>query len=133
MWKPIQIKPGDQSLAGRKIRRKEYAVNDPLLILCVGKQKVFALDLVHGSEEYAYDFEGDWTWEIWEEPTHWVPKEGEVVWYLSGMEGRVTETIAQEWNTKGTCYCVYRTREHAELAAKYVKEAHAKAHEEIGE
>lgn len=53
-----------------------------------------------------------------------------MIWYVT-----VTlQILSGKWDGSETCPTeIYRTKKHAEIALKYIKEAHAKAHEEIGE
>jgi len=64
MWKPVTIKPNDQSLCGRRIR--SVCLDERADILYVGATSFFVLEL-KTNQESAWDFTC-FDFEIWEEP-----------------------------------------------------------------
>lgn len=57
MWKPITIKPGDQSLVGKRIKDQDWEDSDAKMVLMVGNKCVFTRD--ETGDECIYQL-GDW-------------------------------------------------------------------------
>ncbi len=130
MWKPIEIKPGDSSIDGRKVRHGD--TGPECKILSVGNMCMF---LRQDGSLYEGAYSIKLNWQIWEEPNRWKAKDLESYWNV-GPAGGVFENINREM------YCdeeifesgnYFRTKEQAAIYAEECKKLAMKLHESWGE
>lgn len=144
-WKPIEIKPNDQSLLGKSFLPNNYDDREVIMIF-VGQDIIVTKDKKENFEvawrlrnSMAQSLSGDinaLNWQIWEEPKRWRAYDIREMsfWYVaSNLDVFCDQDSGDDWDEKFECGNYFRTKQQAQTYAEECKKLAMKLHESWGE